>query len=199
MKRISFFILTCALCATPALRGQDAATEERLNKLSGLIEDLIAGQKSQQKQLAELAREVGSIRDQAAAKPTTVYASQEELRHLGEAVKEIDRKRLDDYSKIRSQLEKLGTTLAAPLPTSKKNLPGSGTDGGGDKSEKTPTPEKGIEYTVQQGDTLSAIAQACKDKKIKVTVEQIVKANPGLKPDKMRPGQKLFIPALPQP
>ena len=81
----------------------------------------------------------------------------------------------------------------------RKNPPGSSTDGGGDKSEKTITPEKGIEYTVQQGDTLSAIAQACKDKKIKVTVDQIVKANPGLKPDKMRPGQKLFIPALPQP
>jgi LysM repeat protein len=197
--KISFLLITCALCASPALHAQDPATEERLNKLSGLIEDLIAGQKSQQKQLAELAKEIGNVRDQAAARPMTTYASQEELRHLGEAVKEIDRKRLDDYSKIRVQLEKLGTTLAAPLPPPKKGPVAAAPDAPTDKPDKPVNPEKGIEYTIQQGDTLSAIAQACKDKKIKVTVDQIVKANPGLKPEKMRPGQKLFIPALPQP
>jgi LysM repeat protein len=194
MKRISLLLLTCALCAAPMANGQDPATEERLNKLHGLIEDLIAGQKAQQKQLADLAREISAVREQAAAaKPTTPYASQEDLRHLGEAVKEIDRKRLDDNDKIRNQLEKLAKSFNTPLPAAKPST--------NDKpiADKPVTPEKGIEYTVQEGDTLSAIAQACKEKKIKVTVDQIVKANPGLKPEKMRPGQKLFIPALPQP
>src|SRR5437870_10236482 len=43
MKRIPFCIITL-LCAIAPLRAQDARTEERLNKLSGQIEDLIAGQ-----------------------------------------------------------------------------------------------------------------------------------------------------------
>ena len=196
MKRISLCLLTCVLCAAPAVRAQDPATEERLNKLTGLIDDLIARQNALQKQLTELARELSAVREQAAAaKPTVAYASQEDVRHLGEAVKEIDRKRLDDYDKIRTQLEKLGKTLAAPLPSQKPTAPAPEKIA----SDKPAVPEKGIEYTIQEGDTLSAIAQACKEKKIKVTVDQIVKANPGLKPEKMRPGHKLFIPALPQP
>ena len=194
MKRLSFLIVVLGLCVGPELSAEDAATEERLNKLSGLIEDLIAGQKAQQKQLAELARELSSVREQA-AKPSGNYASQDDLRHLGEAVKEIDRKRLDDYEKIRTQLEKLGKTLAAPAPATKRTPTPEVTS---DKTEKSTPPEKGIEYTVQPGDTLSAVVEACKEKKIKVTVDQILKANPGLKPEKMRPGQKLFIPALPQ-
>ena len=57
------------------------------------------------------------------------------------------------------------------------------------------TPEKGFEHAVASGDTLSTIAQAYKEKGIKVTVDQILKANPGLVPEKMKVGQKIFIPA----
>jgi LysM repeat protein len=41
--------------------------------------------------------------------------------------------------------------------------------------------------------------QACREQKIKVTRKQILDANPGLKPDLLRPGQEIIIPALPQP
>ena len=54
------------------------------------------------------------------------------------------------------------------------------------------------EYVVQSGDTLDAIAQAYREKNIKVTVAQILNANPGLKPERMKVGQTIFIPA-PQP
>ena len=61
--------------------------------------------------------------------------------------------------------------------------------------EKT-APDKGIfEYTIQPGDTLDAIVQAYKEKNMKITVAQIVKANPGLVPEKMKVGQKISIPA----
>jgi LysM repeat protein len=185
MKRVSLCMVIISLCAAPISRAQDAATEERLNKLSGLIEDLIAGQKAQQRQMSELAKEIDRVREQA-SKPTGNYASADDLRSLSDAVKEIDRKRMDDYEKIRGQLVKLGTTLAAPPPPSRK------VDAQTDKP--APVAEKGIEYVVQPGDTLSDVVQACKDKKIKVTIDQIVKANPGLKPEKIRVGQKLFIP-----
>jgi LysM repeat protein len=51
---------------------------------------------------------------------------------------------------------------------------------------------------IQKNDSLDAIVQAYKEKNIKVTVAGILKANPGLIPEKMRVGQKIFIPA-PQP
>lgn len=198
MKRISFFLLLFALAEAPALRGQDAATEERLNKLSGQIEDLIAGQKAQQKHLADLAKELENVREQA-AKPTGNYASQEDLKHLAEALKEVDRKRLDDYDKIQAALAKLGKTLQPPAPSKKAASSQPVETPAGDKQqEKAPSVEKGIEYVIQPGDTLSAVVQACKEKKVKVTVDQILKANPGLKPEKLRAGQKIFIPAVPQ-
>jgi hypothetical protein len=61
MKRI---FLCCALMAlaTTGVLAQDAAVEERLNKLGGQIEDLLAAQAQTQKQAAELARELASLR-----------------------------------------------------------------------------------------------------------------------------------------
>jgi LysM repeat protein len=51
---------------------------------------------------------------------------------------------------------------------------------------------------VKPGETLDAIALGCKEKNLKVTVAQILKANPGLKAERLKVGQKIFIPA-PQP
>ena len=195
MKPISFLIVTLALWAPSDLRAQDAATEERLNKLSGQIEDLMAARTADQKRISELSRELESVREQP-AKPTANYATQEELKRLAEAVKEIDRKRLEDYDKIRAEILKLGKTLSAPLAPPKKNAPATPSDS--PVSDKPVAPEKGFEYVIQPGDTLSVIVQAYREKNVKVTVDQILKANPGLKPDKLRPGQKIFIPA-PQP
>ncbi len=70
-----------------------------------------------------------------------------------------------------------------------------------EESSVTPastTSDKGFEYVIKSGDTLEAIVQAYREKNIKVTVSQIVNANPGLKPERLRVGQKIFIPA-PQP
>src|SRR5436190_16024247 len=111
MKPISLFVTIVALCALTPSRAQDAATEERLNQLSGKIEDLIAGQETQRKRIAELAREVESLREQQ-SKPSGSYASQEDLKRLAKAVEEVDRKRMDDNEKTRTELLKLGKTLA---------------------------------------------------------------------------------------
>src|SRR2546428_4516881 len=104
MKRIFWFIITLALssaCLTPAARGQDAATEEKLNKWSGQIEDLLAARVADQKRMAEMAREIEALREQS-SKPAGNYAGQEELKRLAETVKEVDRKRVEDYDKIRA-------------------------------------------------------------------------------------------------
>lgn len=195
MKRISFLLLTLALCSAPGVRAQDAATQERLDKLSGRIEDLTAAQEALKKQIADLSRELESVREQS-GKPNTSYARQEDLKSLAEAIKEVDRKRLDDAEKTHTELLRLRKVLEAPLPQPKKTSVTAPKDTA--VATNPTTPEKGFEYVIKSGDTLDAVALAYREKNIKVTVAQILKANPGLKAERLRVGQKIFIPA-PQP
>ena len=195
MKRISFLLVTLALCTAPAARAQDAATQERLEKLTGRIEDLTVAQEELKKQITNLNRELESLREQS-GKPNASYARQEDLSRLAEAIKEVDRKRVDDAEKVKAEFVRLRKVLESSLSPSKQkpaSLP-----------KEKPAPEepagdgKVFPYVIQKDDTLEAIVQAYKEKNIKVTVAGILKANPGLKPEKMRVGQKIFIPA-PQP
>jgi len=190
MKRISFLLITLSLCAAPTARSQDAATEERLNKLSGQIEDLIAVQRDWKERLAALSKEIASLREQA-SKPTGNYAAHEDLKQLADKLKEVDRKRIEDSDKIRTELLKLSKIVSA-APTVKKGaatIPPEPLT-----SDKSP-PQNGFYYTIENKDTLSLIVQAYREKNIKVTTDQIIKANPGLDPKNLRPGKKIFIPA----
>jgi LysM repeat protein len=191
MKKLTILLMTGMFSLTQAAWAQDAAVEERLNKINGHVEDLLAAQKLQQERIAELAKELGNIREQA-AKPPGNFASQEEMRKLAEKLQEIDQKRVADNEKILKEIEKLGragavarTERKAPKSQAEPSA-SAGTIGGA---------EKGFEYVIQSGDTLSTIAQAYREKGIKITSDQILKANPGLKPNSLRVGQKIFIPA----
>jgi LysM repeat protein len=57
------------------------------------------------------------------------------------------------------------------------------------------TSEQGYDYTVRAGDTLTAIASACRALGIPITVNELRQANPGPHPDRLRIGQRIFIPA----
>jgi hypothetical protein len=187
MKRIA--VLLAFLGTLPIARlHADPATDERLNQLAGKIEDLIAGQEAQRKRIADLAREIDSLREQA-AKPVASPIRPEDLSRLADAIKEVDRKRQDDYEKTSAALLKLSKVAA--IPPSKPLRPDRSTTSNSDR----PPSDKIFEYTVQPGDTLDAIILAYKEKNIRVTVAQILAANPGLVPEKMKPGQKITIPA----
>ncbi|HOX56819.1 MAG TPA: LysM peptidoglycan-binding domain-containing protein [Candidatus Paceibacterota bacterium] len=194
MKRICLLLVTLALCASPTLRAQDAATEERLNKLSGKVEDLIAAQEVARKQITDLARELNSLREQS-AKPSTTYARPEDLNSLAEKVREVDRKRMEDAERTHAELLRLRRVLEAPISTPRKSTSIKSPKDSTATSPVPATSDGGFEYIIKPGDTLDAIVQAYKEKNIKVTVNQIVNANPGLKPERMRVGQKIFIPA----
>ena len=186
MKRICFALLLCLAVSSRAF-AVDAETEERLNKLSGHIEDVLAAQHAQRVRLDELAKEISNLRDQQ-DKPSVPYATQDSVTRLLKGIEEVDRKRLEDYEKIRTELKKLGRTLensaaakpAAPAPR---------------EETRSNISDKGYDYIVQKNDTLSIIVQAYREKNIKITTDQILKANPGLKPEKLKVGQKIFIPA----
>jgi LysM repeat protein len=192
MKRISLLLVTLALWTAPGLRGQDAATEERLNKLAGQIDNLVEGQQALKRQIEALAKELDNLRAEA-GKPKGDYASAEDLKRVADAVKEVDRKRIEDSERIQTELKKLGKTLAtAPAPV--KKAPPTSTSDPGDttKSSKSDT---GFEYIVKSGDSLSAIVKAYHDKHINVSMNDILKANPNLVPEKMKVDQKIWIPA----
>jgi len=197
MKRIFFAAAFLTLCAPLSGHSQDAATEERIKQLSGRIEDLIAGQEAQRKQISNLARELENLREQQ-SKPNANYAGQDDLKHLAKAIEEVDRKRIDDNEKIGATLDKIKKSLEASLKSPKSSVGAAGDRERppGNNSAKTEKQEKGFgEYTIQSGDTISAVIAAYKDKGIKLTERQIMAANPGLVPEKMKVGQKIWIPA----
>lgn len=197
MKR---FLILSVLFTLVAAQAQDAATEERLNKLSGYIEELQAAKVGVDKRITALVTELQSVRD--SNKSGSPVATQEDIQRLAEAIKEVDRKRLEDYEKIHRELEKLAKALSAPLPTTasssgkkprEKTAPTKPTDSGAAAGGGS---QMGFEHTVAAGDTLSTIAQAYREQlKIKVTVDDILKANPGIKANTLIVGKKIWIPA----
>jgi len=78
-------------------------------------------------------------------------------------------------------------------PTRKEKNESESTDA--PKPSKQAANDKGFEHIVKSGDTISGIITAYKAQNIKVSKEQIMAANPGLAPEKMRLGQKIWIPA----
>ena len=148
MKRISFLLVTLALCAASGFaRPGRGDAKNGLNKLSGRIDDLTAAQEALKKQIDELAKELESVREQS-GKPNASYARPEDLNRLAEAIKEVDRKRMDDAEKIHTELLKLRELLKAPLAPPKKtsaSLPK-------DKPVTTSpaTPDKGFEYVINR-------------------------------------------------
>jgi len=187
MKRISILLAALTVCTLTA-RAQDAATEERLNQLNGKLENIIEAQRAQQKQIEALAKEIQNVREQA-SRPSGNFATQDDLKRLLKAIEEVDRKRMEDAEKTSALLTKLSQKVAAPVAAPKKNSSPA-------PAEKAT--EKGYPYTIQKGDTLSVIVQAYREKNIKITTDQILKANPGLKPDKLPVGKQIWIPAPPE-
>ena len=192
MKRISFFLMTALLAVPMISPAQDAATEERLNKLSAQIDVLIEAKEAQNKKIDDLQSQVRDLQNQL-NKPQGNYASADDLKQVADAVKEVDRKRQEDNEKVLNELEKLGKTLAS----------GSSSRRNSAISNPTPAPEFNpatphMVYTVQAGDRLSEIVKAYREKGVKITMSQVLAANPGLKPESMKVGQKIVIPATGQ-
>ncbi|MPM86184.1 hypothetical protein SDC9_133269 [bioreactor metagenome] len=189
MKRVSFYAVVVLLLLGAPAWAQDAATQERLDKMAGQIQDFLDAQKSLQQQLSQLSKEVSSLREQIANQPREDWATAADLKRLADGVREIDKKRIEDNERIRTEISKLGKLLASTPPSRPKVSHEEET------KEKEPSkPEAGFEYVVQPGDSLSLIVQGCREKGIKVTMDQIRKANPRLNPERLLVGQKIFIP-----
>ncbi len=195
MKKI-YVLLLAGLLARPGLvHAQDAATEERLNKLTAQIQDLQERQSSQDNRIEALAKEIQTLQQAQANQPAVNYASHDDVKELAAKLKEVDTKRQEDNDHVLVVLKSLGKNLGVNSGRKPPVTPKAADDPAPKISNP---PEKGFEHEVKSGQTLSAIIQAYRDQNIKVTLKQVLDANPGLKPEKMYVGQKIFIPA-PQP
>jgi hypothetical protein len=187
MKRflVSLIVL---LAVTLVVRAQDAATEEQLNKLRSELSALQSSNVELQKRVTELSRELSEVRE-AASRPAGNFASSDDVKVLADKLREVDRNREADRELILKQIEKLGKTVSAqPKHT---NQASGGSAGGG---EKPAANDKGYEYVIKAGDNLSGVVAAYREKGVKVTTDQVLKANPGLKANSLKVGQKIFIP-----
>ncbi len=188
MRKILFWLFILSF-SVAAARAQDAATQQQIDQINGRLQDLLEAQATQAKHIEALEKEIGELRDQSSQPGAT--ANQDDLKKLAAQVREIDKKRQEDRDLILKEIEKLGKTNGSsghkPTPTVTTNT----ATGGPTANDK----ESGYPYKVAAGDTLSIIAKAYRDQGIKVTKDQILKANPGLNPNNLKVGQKIFIPA----
>jgi TolA-binding protein len=187
MKRILIWLLVLSL-SVAAARAQDDATQQQINKLNGQMQDRLDAQAVQAKRITALEKEISELRD----KLNGPSANQDDLKKLADQVQEIDKKRQEDRELILKEIGKLGKVGGSspgrkPTPTVTTNSATGGSNPGGK--------ENGYEYKVAEHDTLLIIAKAYRDQGIKMTSDQILKANPGLDPKNLKVGQKIFIPA----
>ena len=176
MNRVIACLVGVAALAGP-IQAQDAALIERVNRLSVYVDELLADKARQQKQITELTREVENLREQL--QRTTGGASREDVVAVANGLKQLEAKHRADLELVANQVKKLGSASA---PRGRVADPGDYA--------------KGWDYTIEQDNTLSAIAKAFRNNGHKVTVNDILKANPGLDPNKLRVGQVIFIPEL---
>lgn len=161
---------------------------ERLQRLSGLVEDLLASQATIQKRLSALTDQIHGVREETTRSGDRLgerFATREELRKLAETVRELDRKREEDKRLILEEIRKLAQTPAATPPP--RNPPRT-------TPARDTTPGKGYTYTMKENDTISAIVAAYRASGVKVSVDDVLKANPNLKPTSIAVGTEIFIP-----
>jgi LysM repeat protein len=193
MKKILLggFIL---IFAVSLVRAQDAGTQQQIDKLSGQVQDLLAAQEQQGKRLAALEKEISDLADKVSTPAVNNSASADDLKSLAAQVREIDKKRQDDRELILKQIENLAKA-GGGAPVSHKPKPNTeATPAGADNPATPAVPQKGYDYTIAPGDTLSAIAKAYRAQGVKVTTAQIIAANPKMNPNALVAGKKIFIP-----
>ena len=174
-------------------------SEERYKRLSAEVQSLaetqevlIKRQEEFRQRLDKLADEIRSVREEH-SRAAGNLASREDLRKYAEKLKELDDKREADKKLILESIKDL-RNIPVPPPAEAKPTP-----------RRTPDPneEPPFVYTVKRNDRLLDILAAYNDQfqkegRAKVTMAQLLKANPGLKPDRLIVGAKVKIPVPPK-
>jgi hypothetical protein len=176
-------------------------SEERIKRLSADIQTVLDTQELIQKrqeefrqQLQKLSDEVRSLKEDK-DRSSANSVSREELRKYIEHLKEqLDEQRESDKKLILSSIKELGKTAPPPavVEAPKTNS----------RHATEPTDDVFL-YIVKKNDRLLDIIAVYNEEyqkhgQGKITLEQVLKANPNLKPDHLVAGRKIRIPAPPK-
>jgi Skp family chaperone for outer membrane proteins len=203
MRRALFFAV---LLISPTAFTQDSPiavaeredARERYKRMSAKIEDLENTIQTYNQQFQKMEAEIHRLRDDI-AKLRDGSRDSTGKSDIVEQIKAVDRARLADQENVMKEFARL-----------RKELLGSLNNGGGGSSKPskskemasapapTPTTEKGLEYSIREGDTLSKLVLALKKQGVNVTQKQIEQANPKVNWNALKIGQKIFIPATAQ-
>ncbi|MEW6160802.1 MAG: LysM domain-containing protein, partial [Verrucomicrobiota bacterium] len=165
--------------------------EERVKRLNTTVEGLLESQDLLRKKLSAMGDELVKLREEN-SRLTRDFVSRDEVKRI---LEELDAKREADRKLILDGLEELRKLIrTSPAPGTVAVTPDV-------KAPATAAgPEAYFEYTVQKDQFLEHIVRAYNEEfrkqgKPTITVEQVLKANPKLKPERMYVGQKIKIPA----
>jgi LysM repeat protein len=156
-----------------ALRQDVLLLNQRVGELSMTVE--------------QLTRENSALQEKAGRSYATVEQLNKAIADVNRTMQaELGDQKREVLSQVAGQLEKLGRQTNAALDALARN---QATRPPVQTSFDNDFPKEGINYTVQSGDTLSAIAQ-----KNNSRVQDIINANKISDPRSIRVGQTLFIP-----
>ena len=169
---------------------------EQIRQLRGEMEELKGAYNLQIRKMMTLGEEVKNLRvanENLKRENALRFASNKDIDELAAKLTQLDKNRRNDLKLTNQQIDevlKIVQKLAnapVPAPTPTRNNP--------------PPPKfKAREHIVQSGEFLSTILAAYntafKEEGLKghVSQSQVLKANPGMKADRLLAGQKLLIP-----
>ncbi len=190
---LGLLIFTFAAFTASPGRAQDAATQQQIDKLAGQIQDIYGVLDKQDKRIAALEKQVSDLSDKLSQPTANNYASTDDLKKLAEQLQELAKKQQDDNDLILKEFEKLGKSGGDSPPT--HQAPDVSAPASADNPTATAGGQQnGYWQPIGSHDTIIAIVKAYQAKGVKVTVKQILDANPGLKPNNLKVGQRIWIP-----
>jgi leucyl-tRNA synthetase len=221
MKRLLLIlVLGAALGAAPA-RAQNAVgdalrqeLEDRLRRVERDLESVKEANESLRKKLADLQRATDTVSEEAAKVATASNnalqsrAGKQELNQLRDALKESESRREADKKLFLEKFEELRKLMAAAPAAPSFSAPSSGrtskakAEPSAEKSRPLPpgVPDTGVYHVIEKNQTALEILKAYNDdlkakgRASKISLAQLQAANPGTNLDRLRTGQKLFIP-----
>jgi cell division protein FtsN len=193
-----------------------------IQNLQSDLQQVLAKQLTLEKRLADLQEELRQQKAED-AREAGRYLTREELKRLdadllklASSIKEVDKARIADNEKLVEQLRnaisemskviKLSTQAQISPPSEGPKTPSKKEKEKGkepEEKEKAPAPPEKIKaftHKVAAGENLSVIIQAYNAKlkeegaTKRITLDMVLKANPGLKPERMQIGQEILIP-----
>jgi len=184
------------LLICPAAFTQDSPTafaereeaRERYKRMSAKIEDLENTIQTYNQQFQKMEAEIHRLRSEL-SKPREGGVDASALAEVRRKIEIVDKAREADQENVMKEFARLRKELLGAVTKAPKSNSGS--------TSPTPTPqtsEKGLEYSIREGDTLGKLVVALNKQGVKVSQKQVEQANPGVKWDKLKIGQKIFIP-----